>query len=218
MGVIHKVIGLLKKLKNSSISAWNQNKTYKKNHQYIQCLLSSNKPIKLELGTIKKREGMRDWTTIDLINDADICLNLLKPIPFPSNSVDSIYSSHFLEHFSYPKMINLLKECNRILKPGGVFSVCVPNARLYVDFYINPQKCDIDKYCGYKPAYHNISSIDFLNYIAYMDSLHKHMFDEDNLVAILRIAGFRNVRIRVFDPKLDLKERRHQSIYAEGIK
>lgn len=213
------LIGLLKTLKNNLLSAWNQNKIYKKNHQCIQSLLSNDKPIKLELGTTQKRGGgMEDWTTVDLINEADICLNLLKPIPFPSNSVGIIYSSHLIEHFSYPQMMNLLKECNRILKPGGIFSVCVPNTRLFVDFYTGSKKCDIDRYCGYKPAYHNNSSIDFLNYIAYMDGLHKHMFDEDNLVAILRKAGFRNVRIREFDPKLDLKERRHQSIYAEGIK
>lgn len=67
-------------------------------------------------------------------------------------------------------------------------------------------------------AYNNTSRIDYVNYIAYMDGHHKYMFDEQNLIVILENKGFRNVRLRNFDPSLDLKERDFESIYAEAQK
>ena len=60
--------------------------------------------------------------------------------------------------------------------------------------------------------------MDILNYIAYMDGNHKYMFDTDNLVQVLLSSGFSSVRIREFDPIMDLPERQFESIYAIGIK
>jgi hypothetical protein len=44
------------------------------------------------------------------------------------------------------------------------------------------------------------------------------MFDEENLLFILESQGFKNVRLRQFDPAIDLKEREFESIYAEAEK
>jgi hypothetical protein len=51
-----------------------------------------------------------------------------------------------------------------------------------------------------------------------MNEDHKYMFDEENLVHLLERRGFRNVRLRPFDPAIDLKERDRESIYAEGFR
>ena len=47
---------------------------------------------------------------------------------------------------------------------------------------------------------------------------HKYLYDEEKLIFILGSKGFRNVRLRNFDPSLDLKERDFESIYAEAQK
>jgi hypothetical protein len=44
------------------------------------------------------------------------------------------------------------------------------------------------------------------------------MFDQENLARILSVVGFTSVRTREFDPDLDLPERRHGSIYIQGVK
>jgi len=44
------------------------------------------------------------------------------------------------------------------------------------------------------------------------------MFDEENLVAILKKGGFRNVHLRSFNASIDKKEREFESIYAEAKK
>jgi predicted SAM-dependent methyltransferase len=49
---------------------------------------------------------------------------------FADESFDFIYSEHFLEHLFFDEAVALLQECDRLLKPGGVVRVCVPDADL----------------------------------------------------------------------------------------
>jgi predicted SAM-dependent methyltransferase len=110
------------------------------------------------------------------------------------------------------------RECRRVLVPGGTFSICVPNAKLYLDAYVKSDSLDESRFFRWKPAYNNTTRIDYVNYIAFMEGYHKYMFDEENIVYILKSKGFRNVRVRQFDQSLDDKERDFESIYAEAEK
>lgn len=47
------------------------------------------------------------------------------PIPYANESVDTIHMYHFLEHVESP--IKLLRECERILVPGGHINIVVPH-------------------------------------------------------------------------------------------
>ncbi len=63
--------------------------------------------------------------------------DLRKGIPFPDGVFDAVYHSHVLEHFSKSEALPFLKECRRVLKPGGIIRVVVPDlermARLYLE-------------------------------------------------------------------------------------
>jgi SAM-dependent methyltransferase len=48
------------------------------------------------------------------------------PIPWLGESVDGIYAFHFFEHLPGAAVISLLREVERVLKPGGVLTVVVP--------------------------------------------------------------------------------------------
>jgi predicted SAM-dependent methyltransferase len=191
---------------------------YVKNEKFAIALVRSGKPIKLELGS-GKRSGMEEWIASDIGGGGDIQLDFTKPIPFPDESVEEIYSSHVLEHFSYPTpMLNLLRECRRILISEGAFRLAVPNARIFLEGYLNPERFEKERYCTYDVGLHYDGKIDFVNFIAYMGGDHKHMFDEENLVHVLEESGFKNVSLRQYDPSIDLEVRRHESIYAIGYK
>jgi SAM-dependent methyltransferase len=62
--------------------------------------------------------------------------NLLRPIPFPDNHFDIVYSSHFIEHIPKSSIVNFMRECHRVLKPSGIIRIVVPDfeniAREYV--------------------------------------------------------------------------------------
>lgn len=183
----------------------------------VNQLIEAGSEIKLEIGAgpVKGRNG---WTTLDLSDESDLFWNLRKPLPFPDASVDIIYCSHVLEHFQYAELMALLKDCRRVLKHQGLFSVSVPDASIYVYGYLNHETFDRAKYFVHKPAVISDARMDILNYMAYMDGQHCYMFDKENLVQILCRAGFASARLRDFDAALDLEERRYESIYAVGMK
>lgn len=183
----------------------------------IRHLLRARNELFVELGAGDKK-GTGNWVTVDMTPGCDIFWDLRKGLPFPSNRIAKLYSSHLFEHLSYREAQGFLDECRRVLRPGGTFSICVPNARLYLEAYLKPESLDAERFYGYRPAYNQTTRIDSVNYIAYMDGHHKYMFDEENLLRILEAKGFRNVRLRPFDAELDLAERDAESIYAEAEK
>jgi predicted SAM-dependent methyltransferase len=189
----------------------------KESLKYIKRLLNQKRMIFLEIGAGDKKGG-NGWVTLDLTKRCDLYWDLNMGLPFPDNSVHKIYSSHVLEHFTFQEIQQLLHECLRTLVPGGGFSVCVPNARIYLSAYIKNENIDPDIFFVHKPAFNYSSRIDYVNYVAYMDGHHKYMFDEKNLVSILKTSGFKNVRLRELDSTIDLKVRDFESIYAIGEK
>lgn len=178
--------------------------------------LAKSSDIKLELGSGAKK-GSNGFTTVDLLG-ADIYRDLRKGIPLSANSVSVIYCSHMLEHIPYSSLPKFLEECKRVLKPSGQLSVCVPNAKYYIQAYMeNRHFRDAESFYG--PAVVNTGSyLDQVNYIAYMGGQHYYMFDEENLVNTLRCAGFSQVTLRTFDESIDLHDRDYESIYAVALK
>ena len=172
--------------------------------------------IKLNFGSGPKK-GSNGWINIDLYG-ADINWDLTKPIPLNDSSVDIVYTSHLFEHLQYQDLLKVLSDIRRILKPGGKLSICVPNAGLYLRAYFNQEM--FIKYNEMFPpaAVDTGSGIDQVNYIAYLNGDHTFMFDEINLVNILKKENFQNVSLRDFDPSIDHQEREFESIYALAIK
>ncbi len=80
-----------------------------------------------------------DWTNVDFIQTGEnvIQFDLTKGIPFEDNLFDVVYHSHLLEHFPKRFAPVFIKECYRVLKPGGVIRVVVPDleqiAKLYLE-------------------------------------------------------------------------------------
>jgi predicted SAM-dependent methyltransferase len=188
-----------------------------KSKSHIKTLVRTSEKILIELGA-GNRPGNNGWTTIDLTEKCNIFWDLRYGIPFPDNSIDGIFSSHFFEHLSYRESKKLLEDCIRVLKPNGFFSITVPNARIYLDAYFSNTNLDESVFHRYRPAYNNATKIDIINYIAYMDNQHKYMFDEENLIDLLKTAGFREAQLREYDPFLDVMDRKPQSIFAIAYK
>ncbi len=52
-----------------------------------------------------------------------------KRLPFPDESMKAVYASHVLEHIPSDALDSLFEEFHRILEPGGILRVVVPNLR-----------------------------------------------------------------------------------------
>jgi predicted SAM-dependent methyltransferase len=187
-----------------------------RSRKQLRSLRESGREISLDLGG-GDRKGTGGWLTVDITHNCDLYWDLRLGIPFADNSVSRIYSSHMFEHLTYSEAQGLLDECMRALKPGGSFSIVVPNAGMYIEGYMGQRELPAE-YFGWEPAFNRTTRIDALNYVAYMAGEHKYMFDQENLLHILTAKGFVNVSARAFDPETDMQERDFESIYAIGYK
>jgi len=55
---------------------------------------------------------------------------------FADNSIDEIYACHLLEHFGRHQVDNVLAEWTRVLVPGGVLRIAVPDFEAIVSEYM----------------------------------------------------------------------------------
>ena len=71
----------------------------------------------------------RAWTNIDMVaaDPAVQAVNLMRGIPFQTGRFDVVYHSQVLEHIPKDKAPAFLAECMRVLKPGGILRVVVPD-------------------------------------------------------------------------------------------
>ena len=65
-----------------------------------------------------------------------ILWDLRKGIPFANGTFDCVYHSHVLEHIDRGNALPFLQECFRVLKPGGILRVVVPDLELLTNNYL----------------------------------------------------------------------------------
>lgn len=70
-----------------------------------------------------------DWLNLDFVpaSPAVRQANLLDRLPLADDAASLVYSSHFLEHVPRALVPGLLRECWRVLQPGGVLRLVVPD-------------------------------------------------------------------------------------------
>jgi SAM-dependent methyltransferase len=79
------------------------------------------------------------WINVDVRPTAPgvIVADLRRGVPFGPDSFDAVYMSHVLEHFDVEDGAKLIHECLRVVRPGGIIRVVVPNleeiARRYLE-------------------------------------------------------------------------------------
>lgn len=92
----------------------------------------------------------KDWINLDFKSNSEYVIeyDLHTTLPFENESVDVVYTSHVLEHFSKCFAPKFLEECYRVLKPDGIIRVIVPNLeqiiRNYIKFLDGAKNGDID--------------------------------------------------------------------------
>jgi predicted SAM-dependent methyltransferase len=176
-------------------------------------------------GTLRLNLGSGDipkegWINVDLFGSAaDLRLDLRRPLPFPDDSASYIYTEHFFEHLEYPNVtksmgwdlesdgpseaLQFLRECKRVLAPGGILDVVVPDAEGMIGVYVaRGHSVNETVIPWWGPAWCK-TALDRVNYLFRQGRQHKYAYDEETLTGVLQSVGFRDIRRRPFDPGMD---------------
>lgn len=77
-----------------------------------------------------------EWLNLDLGIGSDVISHdVTNGLPFPDKMFDVVYHSHLLEHIPREKALPFLKECSRVLRPGGVIRILVPDLEQIAVYY-----------------------------------------------------------------------------------
>jgi predicted SAM-dependent methyltransferase len=125
----------------------------------------------------------------NLFNKIDVWLDVRNGLPFRSNSVASIYSTHMFEHFYPDELKRLLRECVRVLKTGGGIRLIVPSLESAIAAYTQARS---DWFYDSFPRHFDSLGGRFSNFV-FCDGQHRTAFDFSYLGEELRAAGFREV-------------------------
>lgn len=176
------------------------------------------RPAKINLGSgATTKPG---FLNVDICPVADVTLDLRRPLPFEDNCCELIFSEHALEHLDYPwPVIGLLRECVRILKPGGRLVFSVPGTEWPLLDYPRGPDAPYFQSCR-EHGWHKgcTTRMEHINYHFRQREEHRFAYDEETAVKLLCEAGFVRARKREFDASLDSVHRRVGSLFMEAFK
>ncbi len=75
------------------------------------------------------------FVNIDRDPGADVQIDVTQGLPYADSSVDGIYSEHFIEHLTQSEILSFLRECRRVLRPGGRVRIATPDLDALVRQY-----------------------------------------------------------------------------------
>ena len=91
---------------------------------------NNEKSILVDLGCGNNKYQSTDYNVIGIDlskdSDADLFISAFN-LPLEDESVDYVYSRHFIEHFNIENLEKLFSEIFRILKTGSTFEILVPH-------------------------------------------------------------------------------------------
>lgn len=181
------------------------------------------------LAPILERLGLIDRHALDFVTfcrDHHIRhANAARRIPHGDSTVDAVYASHMLEHLDRSEARSFLAECRRVLKPGAILRLAVPDLRnaafQYLrlsdaDGFLRHLQFDLDKPRG---------PIARMRHMMSGGRGHHWMYDRDSLLALVAKAGFVDAQVmnegctQIVEPgMLDLSEREADSLCVEAVR
>lgn len=163
------------------------------------------------------------WLNVDRARgpEIDVVWDLTVSVPFPDESCSLIYCEHMIEHISRNDGARFLRECYRVLQPGGVIRLSTPDAERFLRSYV--EDGEFLRHPSFPEPIE--TSLDRINLMMRENGQHLWVYDRESLSLALKRAGFSRVIAQKFGEsvhprlqKLDTPARAFESLYIEGVK
>jgi len=148
-----------------------------------------NKKIQLYLGSGKRNIPGFVHVDLDDYPHLDYRHDIVDLPMFSDNSADLIYTSHSFEYFDRQEGERVLKEWRRVLKPGGVLRIAVPDFEAMVKVYLKHGK--VMEHKGILGPLYGRMAVKKGNKESFI--YHKTAYDFNSLKKMLQTAGFKNI-------------------------
>lgn len=163
------------------------------------------------------------WVNLDAArgDQIDVVWDLRRGLPFPNESCAAIFGEHVIEHIPRADAERLLRECHRVLQPGGVIRLSTPDAGKFLRAYVSDKQFLADPRFA-EPA---DTSMDRVNMMMREYGQHLWVYDIESICLGLQKAGFSSSIEQEFGASatpcmrgIDLEERAFESLYVEAVK
>lgn len=155
-------------------------------------------PLRLHIGGIEPKPG---WKILNIQAGpgVDFLGSATDLSVFPNETVDHIYGSHIYEHLDYRfELMKAFGEVMRVLKPGGIFELGVPDLDVLCRLFIAPNLSPDDRIFVMRMIYGG--QMDAFDY-------HKGGYNFDMMAQFLYNVGFRDIeRVHSFGHFKDTTE------------
>jgi predicted SAM-dependent methyltransferase len=164
--------------------------------------------------------GKPSYVNVDMfpMPNVDLTLDIRRKLPFNDETFLFIRIEHCFEHldpiYDAPKVLN---ECYRILKPGGIVRIIVPDIAIFVEAYVKKDWRFLGNYTHDDAANH-------LTHVFRQGGEHKFGYDFSALKQILSLHNFHSILQTSFgvsrNPEFtdDLPNHQQYSLYVEAMK
>lgn len=170
----------------------------------------------LEVQTVPKLQigagpnPLSGWLNTDLFPDIYpehrsqmVFMDAARAFPFADMTFDYVFAEHQIEHISEAEAHTMLRECFRVLRPGGRIRIATPSLEAIVALYDDPldelQQHYVDwvmtRFGAEQQAGNSRCYVINRMFNAYG---HQFIYDSETLSAMLRAAGF--VDLLLFRP------------------
>jgi predicted SAM-dependent methyltransferase len=101
---------------------------------------------KLQLGTGSNvYDGWLNTDIADYKRENEVVyLDARKRFPLPDGAFDFVFSEHMIEHLTYFDGLHCLRECYRVLRPGGRIRIATPSLERLATLYA-PELTDLQE-------------------------------------------------------------------------
>jgi predicted SAM-dependent methyltransferase len=149
-----------------------------------------------------------------------------RSLPLADGSAGGIRVEHFVEHLEpREELPEFLRDSFRILRPGGVLRIVVPDAERYLPAYCGPDRSGFHELGVPDPFPSDLPTrMDVINHVFHQWHEHRWGYDFEALAHRLRSAGFDRVErseykvSRRAELAQDRDEHAPYSLYVEAIK
>ena len=159
---------------------------------------ASNESRKLHIGCGKNI--LPGWLNCDYspASSQAVYLDATAPFPFADASFAFVFSEHMIEHVPYAAGQSMLRECLRVLKPGGKIRISTPNLRNITSLLCDPATPEKEQYVktsmGKYLKEHRRYLPGFVVNNFYWDFMHYFIYDPETLPHAFESAGFSSVQ------------------------